>query len=131
MVRSYGLTHIQLSVANLQRSLKFYQSAIGLVERFRLGEDCVMLGAPGARDVVTINADSSADRDAMGKTGGIAHFGFRLHTEGDLESALALASESGGTVLKRGTRSAGPHREAWAFVRDPDGYEVELFSDLA
>jgi catechol 2,3-dioxygenase-like lactoylglutathione lyase family enzyme len=43
MIRTKGLTHVQLTVRDLERSLRFYQRVFGLQERFREGGHMVFL----------------------------------------------------------------------------------------
>ena len=54
MIRTRGLTHIHLSVGDLQRSLKLYGDVFGMQERFRVGQSMVFLNAPGSEDTFTL-----------------------------------------------------------------------------
>ena len=130
MDRTYGLSHIQIAVKDIDRSLRFYQVSFGLVERFRISPTCVMIGSPGAHDIVTINADLSDRNGPIGSTGAIAHFGFRLRSDSFMADVLRDAVEAGGAVLTTGKRGKPGSRESYAMVRDPDGYEVEVFADI-
>ena len=60
----------------------------------------------------------------MGKTGGIRHFGFRLVDAKDIDKAVKDAVAGGGKLLSRGEHSPG---FPFAYVADPDGYEVEIW----
>lgn len=131
MDRTYGLTHIQIAVSDLERSLRFYRDAFGLVERFRISPLCVMMGSPDAHDIVTINAEAGNRDQPIGTTGAIAHFGFRLRSSEFMPDVLRDAVAAGGTILGTGKRGKPDQRETYAMVRDPDGYEVEVFGDIA
>jgi catechol 2,3-dioxygenase-like lactoylglutathione lyase family enzyme len=61
---------------------------------------------------------------AAGKTGGIRHFGFRLVDPKDIDKAVRDAVAGGGKLLRRGEFSPG---FPYAYVADPDGYEVEIW----
>ncbi|MBX9721207.1 MAG: VOC family protein, partial [Candidatus Obscuribacterales bacterium] len=37
VIKTYGLTHIQLSVRDLETSMRFYQQLLGMKELFRFG----------------------------------------------------------------------------------------------
>jgi catechol 2,3-dioxygenase-like lactoylglutathione lyase family enzyme len=59
-----------------------------------------------------------------GAPGGIIHFGFRLTRPEDIDAAVALVERAGGTVSSKGEFAPGL---PYAFVRDPDGYEIEIW----
>jgi catechol 2,3-dioxygenase-like lactoylglutathione lyase family enzyme len=73
MVKTYGLTHIALSVRNVERSLQFYAQVFGVEAYFR-EPGRIHARTPGCHDVITF--DESAARG--GATGDVIHFGFRL-----------------------------------------------------
>ena len=123
MVRTEGLTHIHLRVSDLSRSLTFYQQVFGLEEMFREGPNMVFLRTPGRRDTITLNQDPDEDAARVGDSGGIAHFGFRLAADADLELAIQEVRAAGGTLVRQGEHSPG---EPYAYVTDPDGYVIEL-----
>jgi catechol 2,3-dioxygenase-like lactoylglutathione lyase family enzyme len=56
--------------------------------------------------------------------GGIIHFGFRLTRPEDIDAAVMAVEGAGGTVTSRGEFAPGL---PYAFVRDPDGYEIEIW----
>jgi catechol 2,3-dioxygenase-like lactoylglutathione lyase family enzyme len=64
------------------------------------------------------------DTSAAGKRGGIRHFGFRLVDPKDIDEAVDLALAAGGTLLRRGDFDRGL---PYAYVEDPDGYEIEIW----
>jgi catechol 2,3-dioxygenase len=122
MIRTQGLTHIHLVVRDLERSLRFYRQVFGMEERFRSGPRMVFLNTPGSRDTVTLNEDP-AQEDLAGRSGGVAHFGFRLCDGGDLDAAIAQVEQAGGRLVERGEHAPGVR---FAYVADPDGYVIEL-----
>jgi catechol 2,3-dioxygenase-like lactoylglutathione lyase family enzyme len=122
MVRTRGLYHIHLVVRDLERALRFYQGVFGLEEKFRAGPKMVFLTTPGAHDLITLNEDA-AESEHAGEHGGIAHFGFQLADAGDLDAAIAEVEAAGGRLLRRGEHGPGA---PFAYVADPDGYEIEL-----
>jgi catechol 2,3-dioxygenase-like lactoylglutathione lyase family enzyme len=120
VIETEGLTHIQLTVRDLDRSLAFYGSVFGMQEMFRDGPFLVFLRTPGARDTITLNGDPEAPSPAAG---GVAHFGFRLKDATQLDAAVAAVEDAGGRCLERGTHPSG---QSFAYVTDPDGYVIEL-----
>ncbi len=105
MVQTHGLTHINLAVRDLGRALRFYEQVFGLREYGR-GDGLVHTQASGRHDIVTFVEDPTT----AGLSGGIAHFGFR--------------ERAGGRLLRRGEFAPGL---PYAYVADPDGYEIEIW----
>ena len=122
MVRTKGLYHLHLVVADLDRSLRFYQSAFGMKELFRDGPHMVFLQTPGGSDLITLNGDPALKSHAGPGSGGIEHFGFDLAEGQSLDAAIADIEKAGG---KLETRSGPPGRQ-YAYLRDPDGYLIEI-----
>ncbi len=116
MVKAAGLYHINLNVRDIDRSLRFYQGAFGLIESFREGPKMVFLSSPGADDMITLH-----QTEPVGP-GGVSHFGFRLEGR-DLDQAIDAAVRAGGKLLGRGEHAPGV---PYAYVADPDGYVIEL-----
>ena len=121
-MRTQGLTHIHLMVRDLERALTFYTRVFALKEEFREGPSMVFLNTPGRDDMVTLNEDPRGAAMA-GVNGGIHHFGFRLGEGGDIEAAIREVEAAGGTLVRRGEHAPGV---PFAYVRDPDGYVIEL-----
>jgi catechol 2,3-dioxygenase-like lactoylglutathione lyase family enzyme len=122
MVKTYGLTHVALAVRDVDRASAFYRSVFGAVEVYRQ-EGFVQLQSPGARDVIVLEEKSKG----AGKSGGIAHFGFRLQKPKDIDAAARAVKKAGGTVKDKGEFVPG---EPYLFAADPDGYEIEIWYEL-
>ena len=122
MIGTQGLTHIHLMVRNLDRSLTFYKRVFGLEERFREGRHMVFLNKPGSQDLITLNEDPQ-EGEVAGVNGGVNHFGFRLTDSSGLDGAITEVEAAGGTLIKRGEHAPGV---PFAYIRDPDGYVIEL-----
>jgi catechol 2,3-dioxygenase-like lactoylglutathione lyase family enzyme len=122
MIRTRGLTHIALTVADLERSVAFYTQLLGSVEVYR-DEAFVQLQTPGTWDVIVLERG----RKGVGKSGGIAHFGFRLIDPADIDRAAEAVATAGGVVTEKGEFVPG---EPYLFATDPDGYEIELWYEL-
>jgi catechol 2,3-dioxygenase-like lactoylglutathione lyase family enzyme len=121
MINTCGLTHIHLMVKDVQRSLDFYQNVFGMQVRFWAGDTLVFLNTPGSNDIIALH-QAEGDQPT-GSSGGILHFGFQLDNKADLESAISEVIAAGGALKKRGEFTPGM---PFAYVADPDGYEIEL-----
>jgi len=122
-VKTFGLTHIALSVRDPERAFRFYESVIGCVAVYR-GNDFIQAQTPGSRDVLVFQLD---DEHPPGRAGGIAHFGFRLISANDIPMAEQAVVAAGGRILIRGEFCPG---EPYLFFADLDGYTVELWHEL-
>ncbi len=121
-VRTYGLTHVALSVRDVEKSLRFYHAVLGAVTVYQQ-DDFAQAQTPGSRDVLVFERRPKS----AGKPGGIVHFGFRLRKATDIEKALKAVRKAGGTILKHGEFVPG---EPYVFFKDPDGYEVEIWYEI-
>jgi len=119
LITTQGLTHLHLFVADLDRSLRFYQEVFGFEEQFRDGPTMVFLRPPNSSDTITLNEKPAS----AGVAGGIDHFGFRLTDKADLDEAIDEVEKAGGRLITRGEHAPG---QAYAYVADPDGYTIEL-----
>jgi catechol 2,3-dioxygenase-like lactoylglutathione lyase family enzyme len=95
MVKTHGLSHVALSVVDLDRSLTFYRSVFGVREFFRNDSTVQVLG-PGQFDVLVFEKRPSG----AGVPGGIIHFGFRLTRPEDIDVAVAAVESAGAPSLR-------------------------------
>ncbi len=123
MIPTYGLTHVALAVRDVDRAAAFYQNVFGAIEVYR-GDGFVQLQTPGTRDVLVFESGSPS---AAGKSGGIAHFGFRLVDPKDIDRAAQAVRDAGGKVKDQGEFVPG---EPYLFATDPDGYEIEIWYEI-
>ena len=122
MVKTFGLTHLALGVQDVQRAFEFYEAVFGMVAVHR-SEEFLQAQTPGARDVLVFER-AKAHR---GKSGGVAHFGFRLVDPADIAAAATAVEKAGGSVVEQGEFCPG---EPYLFARDRDGYLLEIWYEL-
>lgn len=122
MVRTYGLTHLALQVRSVDRAFAFYEAVFGMVAVYR-GDDFLQAQTPGSRDVIVFEKSPRPSR----RTGGIAHFGFRLRRPEDIDQAAESVRAAGGVVVEQGEFVPG---EPYLFARDADGYLLEIWYEL-
>jgi len=120
--KTYGLTHIAMAVKDLDQTLAFYQKVFE-VEVMYYQDDFLQVTTPGANDIIVFEK-KKAD---YGKTGSIAHFGFRLRSAKDIDEMANRIKTAGGTITDQGEFVPG---EPYIFFKDPDGYEVEICYEL-
>ena len=119
MVKTHGLTHVGLKVADPERSLRFYREVFGVVEYYR-DDESIQVQGPGPHDVLAFEREPKR----AGLPGGIEHFGFRLTDPADIDLAVREVERAGGRLLRRGEFGPGL---PFAYVADPDGYEIEIW----
>jgi len=117
------LAHTCYRIGEIERSVKFYE-ALGFEEtgRFPIREEAVnvFMGLPGDGPRLELTHNFGVDSYEIGT--GYGHIAVRV---GDLDATLARLKEQGieperppYTVREGGSRLC--------FVRDPDGYRIEL-----
>jgi catechol 2,3-dioxygenase-like lactoylglutathione lyase family enzyme len=123
VIRTSGLSHISLAVRDAERSRAFYAHVFGAVEVYR-EPGRIDVQTPSRRDVIVF-VENAAN---PGEMGGIAHFGFHLVDPKDVDKAVSAVATAGGTLVSRGDFAPGV---PYAFVRDPDGYLIEIWYESA
>jgi catechol 2,3-dioxygenase-like lactoylglutathione lyase family enzyme len=120
---TFGLTHIALKVKDIERSVNFYQHIFNVNVMYRK-QNFAQVSTPGSNDIIVFEKSKS---NAIGSTGGIAHFGFRLKQAADIDRIIQKIIEAGGLIKEKGEFVAG---EPYVFFNDPDGYEIEVWYEL-
>ncbi|HEU4765004.1 MAG TPA: VOC family protein [Candidatus Eisenbacteria bacterium] len=112
---------VDLAVSDLDRSIRFYQRALGFQVHAREGEHA-RLGA-GGRDLVRLEEVRGARR--VPRTTGLYHFAVLLPGRTDLATALVRLAASGAPL-----GGASDHGVSEAlYLSDPDGNGIEIYRD--
>src|ERR1700687_2262902 len=119
--------HTMLRVGDLQRSIDFYSKAFGMneIRRRDVPDGKYTLAFVGYGDeerntVIELTYNYGVEKYEMG--GAFGHLAVGVP---DVAAACEQAAKAGGTI----TRPAGPVKFGTtiiAFVKDPDGYMIEL-----
>lgn len=121
-----ALTHCAMHVADLKRSIGFYERYCGMtiVKEHGEGEKRVVwLASPGAEQsfvLVLLRGGPKRDQDADDMT----HYGFGVPTRADVDRIAAQAKEDG--LLHWEPRDYAPPTGYLCGVKDPTGYIVEF-----
>jgi catechol 2,3-dioxygenase len=119
-VKTAGIRHVHLLVSDLDRSIAFYSGAFGMTEKFRDGDDLVFMNTPGSHDSLALHL---VDDPRVGESGGYEHFGITVLDRAALDDAIAEIEAHGGALVEKGEHAPGI---GYAYVRDPDGYVIEI-----
>jgi catechol 2,3-dioxygenase-like lactoylglutathione lyase family enzyme len=122
MIKTLGLTHLALTVSDLERSFQFYHDVFGMIAVYR-ERHFLQAQTPGTHDILVLEEGT----EGIGTSGGIKHFGFRLADPRDIDKAATAIERAGGKIKHRGEFVPG---EPYVFFADPDGYEVEVWYEL-
>ncbi len=114
MLKVKGLSHVQINVSDMERSLRFYRDALGLVEKMRTGP-YVLLSAPESGDFVSLSQQAPVGAPGLG------HFGLHLEAV-DIGAAVRALEAAGGKLVSGNDNQNFPS----ARVADPDGYVLEI-----
>jgi len=112
-------------VSDLRRSVDFYEK-VGFTEigrvAFEDGSMRVMLNLPGDGDMATLELAYDPKIDSIELGTGFSHIAVQVD---NLDSKLADLAEKG-VGFDEPQRPAGDNGPKTSFVRDPDGYQIEV-----
>ena len=130
MIRVTALDHFVLRVRDLDKSLAFYHGILGLpiesLEEYRAGQR-PFVSARVADQLIDLVPDPTYDGEASFATSGFMHLCVRI--DGSLEqNVIPRLKEHGVTLVEEVpmTRMGATGYGGSIYVRDPDGYVVEL-----
>lgn len=117
------ITHVALRVADLERSLAFYQDRLGFREMLRLDRDGrVWLVYLRITDTQFLELFPEGVGSVAGpEVTGLNHLCLEIR---DIDTALAELSAAGVALLRPKALGADGNWQAW--IEDPDGNRIEL-----
>jgi len=133
-IRVTELDHIVLRVRNLDESLSFYEALLGLEvvgrEEYSSGARPFLSVRVGTQ-LIDLWPDATYDPELGSRAGGLFHLCVRV--AGSLDAALTVMRGAGIEFLEESpaVRFGATGYGRSTYVRDPDGYIVELKEDEA
>ena len=120
---TYGLTHIAVAVKDIEKTLKFYRHIFDMDVMYHK-EKMIQLTTPGNHDILVFEENENSE---IGKSGGIAHFGFRLKSPAEIEEIHKRVQEAKAEIIDEGEFVPG---SPYVYFKDPDGYIIEVWYEL-
>jgi catechol 2,3-dioxygenase len=118
--------HVHLRVADLERSIRFYNGVLGFEATMRLGDSAAFLSAGGYHHHIGLNTwESLGGSPPAPGTTGLYHVAILYPSRAELGDALKRL-----LAAKVPLDGASDHGVSEAlYLRDPDGNGVELYCD--
>jgi catechol 2,3-dioxygenase-like lactoylglutathione lyase family enzyme len=122
-----GIAHIQLSVANMERSIPFYEKLLHSLEMVTLVNSKEMFYCIGGRTGVAISPikPEFKGQPYNQRRAGLHHLCFRARTREDVDAIYQTALELSAPIIRP------PREDQWApgyysvLFEDPDGIRIE------
>jgi len=127
------LGHLVLYVRDVERSAAFYRDVLGFREVLgpgAMGSFPIAMFSSGRthHELLLIEVGEDAQPIPSGRRIGLYHFGLKVgDSDDELRAMLAQLQEAGVTIV--GSSDHGYTHSL--YIRDPDGNELELYSDVA
>ena len=112
-----ALRHLALKSRDLDKTRRFYMECLGLREAFT-HPGMLFLETPGGQDLLNFNEVAARFDPAAG---GLDHFGLHVSRQRFPPLQKRLKAAGVKVVGRRGRWSV--------YIRDPNGYTVELYAD--
>lgn len=124
------LGHLVLKVRNITQSLAFYEQIVGLEVSDWIDDRMVFLRCGrDHHDLALLQMTPDEVRDHAPGRSLVEHFSYQLGSIAEMEAAVAFLLEKG-IEVDRGLGRHGPGGNTFIVFRDPDGNNVEFYSDM-
>lgn len=130
MIDVTALDHFVLRVRDLETALGFYRDILGLpiefLDDYRAGQRPFVSARIG-RQLIDLVPDATYDPEAAGHASGLLHFCVGVHA-GSLARLIPWLKERGVVVIEDQPvpRMGATGMGLSIYVKDPDGYVIEL-----
>lgn len=130
MPKLTGISHVDLTVSDLDRSVAFYQRLLGVAQLFRGRNEAerfevAYLAEPSTATIIgLVRHDEARNASFEPRVTGLDHLSFAVAERGDLESWAAHLSSHG--IDHSGLTDQPPFGTGLNF-NDPDGIALEFY----
>ncbi len=124
MIKTEGLRHVALRVADLPRAKRFYMEVFGMRVVWQPDQDNAYLSS--GSDNLALHHEAAAQPGAAAG-GALDHIGFFVRELRQLEESFDWVRQRGIEIVK----PLRQHRDGtWSFyIKDPDGVVIQLIHD--
>jgi catechol 2,3-dioxygenase-like lactoylglutathione lyase family enzyme len=128
--RPLKLGHLVLKVRDIQASLAFYREVVGLEVSDWIDDRMVFLRAGrDHHDLALLQMTPEEIAAHRPDATRVEHFSYQLADVAQMEAALAML-QALGVEIDRGLGRHGPGGNTFIVFKDPDGNNVEFYSDM-
>ncbi|MDH7972095.1 VOC family protein [Sphingomonas sp. AR_OL41] len=128
--RPTKLGHLVLKVRDIQRSLAFYTDIVGLEVSDWIGDHMVFLRCGvDHHDLALLQLPPGHGAAPEGFYPSVEHFSYRVESLDEMEKITAMLVARG-VAIDRGLGRHGPGANTFIVFKDPDGNNVEFYSDM-
>ncbi|VCU68397.1 Manganese-dependent 2,3-dihydroxybiphenyl 1,2-dioxygenase [Pigmentiphaga humi] len=132
-IRTRKLGHLVLLVRDLEASIRFYTEVMGLRVSDRIADQMAFLRAGEDHHDLALARlpDDAPDRDDLPRytRPGLEHFSYYVDSVEEMRRAVDVA-RSLGVTIERGIGQHGPGGNWFLVFKDPDGNNVEIYTDM-
>lgn len=124
------LGHLVLKVNDVQASLKFYQEVVGLTVSDWIDDRMVFLrSASDHHDLALLQLPAHQVGQQAPENSPLEHFSYHVESIEEINAIAAMLQERG-IEIDRGVGRHGPGDNTFIVFKDPDGNNVEFYSDM-
>lgn len=124
------LGHLVLKVTDVQRSMAFYRDVVGLEVSDWIDDRMVFMRAgQDHHDLALLQLPPGATSRPAQEHPSLEHFSYRVETVDEIFAITAML-QARGIEIDRGPGRHGPGENTFIVFRDPDGNNVEFYSDM-
>ncbi len=128
--RPTKLGHLVLKVRDIQVSVRFYTDVVGLEVSDWIDDRMVFLRAgTDHHDLALLQMTPDEIAHSLAAPSRIEHFSYHLPGLAEMRAAVEMLRERG-IAIDRGLGKHGPGDNTFIVFLDPDGNNVEFYSDM-
>jgi catechol-2,3-dioxygenase len=130
MPKPLKLGHLVLRVKDLENSIAFYQDIVGLSVSDRVGKRMAFMRA-GAdhHDLALVQMSDTDIANSNSMFTNVEHFAYQVSDYSAIEAATKILQENS-IEITRGPGKHGSGENCFIVFKDPDGNNIEFYSDM-